>query len=1020
VQSIEILLNPNFTVMTNQLPPSDVYPGPVRFKRYLLLFLFVFLVGGLQAFAQSVTVTGTVLDDTGESIPGANILEVGTNNGTVTDLDGRFSLEVASANAVLSVSFIGYASQEVPVNSRSNIEIILSEDTRSLQEVVVVGYGTQRKSDLTGAISSIKSEEIARLPSPNVTQSLQGRVSGVQVTSASGAPGAGTTIRIRGVGTLNNANPLFVVDGMLLDDIDFLNPNDVESMEVLKDASATAIYGSRGANGVIIVTTKQGSFEGATRFTVDAYTGVQDVPDRISLVNARQFAQLANELEQNVGNSPLYDVNQFGVGTDWQDVIFRTAPVSSANIMAQGGTANTSFNFSLNYFNQQGVVRESEFERLTLRLNNQYKAGENVTFGHNISMIYFNRRDEPGVVSNAYRAYPIFSPRNPDGSFTDTSPVGNPEAQFQYNANNNNNSYRTVSNFFVDVDFLKNFTFRSNLGLDLSFVDRRDFTPVFFVSPQQQVLENSVNVSSERSVNWLWENTVNYSNEWDRHRLDVVAGITAQEFVFERLAGGRRNLPGEDPSLWYLNAGEATSQTNENFARDWSMASYLFRVNYVYNDRWLFTGTIRRDGSSRFGRENRYGNFPSLALGYRLIEESFMQNQNILSDLKFRGSWGIIGNDKIGEYEGRPVVTGNQNAVFGPGENLLYGATITRLANPFIKWEETMQTGFGVELGFFEDKLRAEVDYYNRRTNDILVGVPIPAFVGASNNPVVNAASVVNSGFDITMDWRDQAGDFRYNVGFVASTVRNKVMDLGEGNEAIFAGGVGISGLLGSRTIVGESIGHFFGYQTAGVFQNQNQIESLPTRGPEVPGDLIFADTNGDGVVNTNDRVIIGSPIPTLIFGFNLGFDYKGIDMRADFNGTYGNKIYNAKRQVRFNTYNFETVFLDRWTGEGTSNTEPRITNGGHNYEVSDRFIEDGSFLRLRNIQLGYTLRPALTERIRVNNMRIFVSGTNVFTWTKFSGYSPEIGGGTLLGTGFDTGIYPIARTFNIGLSANF
>lgn len=1003
--------------MKHTLPKKENQPGLFSRMRYFLLMLLI--VFSQAAWAQSGTVQGTVTDANGDPLPGVNVVIKGTTNGTVTDLDGKYTLNAASDD-VLVYSFVGFMSQEIPVNGQSEINVSLADDTSDLEEFVVVGYGIQRKSDLTGSISSVKAEELTRLPVSDVTQSLQGRVSGVQITSNSGAPGSGATVRIRGVGTLNNSDPLFVVDGMLLDNIDFLNPNDVESMEVLKDASATAIYGSRGANGVIIVTTRQGDFDSQTRISVDAYTGVQQVARQIDLVNGRQFAELANELEQNVGNEPIYNESEFGVGTNWQDQIFRTAPINNITLGASGGNENTSFNLSVNYFDQKGVVKESEFERLTIRLNNQYKLTDAVTFGHNFSFIYNNQQNEPGVVGNAYRAYPIFSPINEDGDYTNTSPVGNPVAQFEYNSNNRNHSYRGVGNFFADVKFLKDFTFRSNLGLDLAFRDGKSFTPVYFVSPTQQNLENSVSVNTSRNRNILWENTVNYTKEWDDHRLNLLGGITTQSFYTESLSGSRRNLPGEDPSLWYLSAGDQTSQTNSNTAGDWSMLSFLFRANYTFRDKFLVTGTFRRDGSSRFGRENRFGNFPSIALGYRLIEEPFMQDQSVFSDLKIRGSWGIIGNDKIAFYEGRPVVTGNQNAVFGQNEELLYGATLTRLANPFIQWEETITSNFGLEFGLLDDRLIGEFDYYYRRTNDILVGVPIPAYVGASNNPVVNAASVENQGVDVTLNWRDSKGDFNYNVGIVASTVNNTVLDIGEGNEAIFGGAVGISGLLGSRTVVGESIGHYFGYKTAGVFQNEEQLNNTPTRGPEVPGDLIFEDTNGDGVVNNNDRVILGSPIPDLIFGFNMGFDFKGIDFSADFNGTLGNEIYNAKKQVRFNTYNFETSFLDRWTGEGTSNTEPRVTNGGHNYEVSDRFIEDGSFLRLRNVQVGYTFPAATLEKIRVQNFRLYVSGTNLFTITKYSGYTPEIGGGNVLGTGYDSGIYPIARTINVGVSANF
>jgi len=992
-----------------------------RNNRLPVLFLLLFLqLFAFSAFAQETsTVSGTVLDPYGEPLPGVNIIIKGTTNGTVSDLDGKYSINVPE-DATLVYSFVGYVNQEIPVADKSVIDVTLEEDLGDLDEFVVVGYGMQRKSDLTGAISSIKTEDISRLPVSDATQSLQGRVSGVQVTSNSGAPGAGSTVRIRGVGTLNNSSPLYVVDGMLLDNIDFLSPNDIESMEVLKDASATAIYGSRGANGVIMVTTKQGDFDTETRISIDAYTGIQQVANKIDLVNARQFAQLANELEQNVGNEPIYNVNDYGEGTDWQDYIFQTAPISSVTLGATGGTKNTSFNVSANYFTQEGVVKESGYERLTFRVNNQYKFSEAVTFGHNLSFIYYNQQNEPGVVGNAYRAYPIFDPVQPDGSYTNTTPVGNPAAQFEYNSNNKTNDYRAVGNLFMDVDFLKNFTFRSSLGFDFEFQDTKSFTPVFIVSPTQQNLENSVNVENLRNRNILWENTVTYSKEWDDHRLNVLGGITTQDFYTETLGGARRNLPGEDPSLWYLSAGELTSQTNLNTAMDWSMLSYLFRVNYTFKDKFLFTGTFRRDGSSRFGSENRYGNFPSIALGYNIIEEGFLQNQAVLSNLKIRGSWGMIGNDKIGSYEGRPVVSGNENAVFGENEELIYGATLTRLANPFIKWEETITSNIGFEFGFFEEKLTGEVDYYYRRTNDILVAVPIPNYVGSANNPVINAASVENKGIDLSLNWRDEIGDFNYYIGTVLSTVNNKVLDIGAGNEAIYGGAVGISGYLGSRTIVGESIGHYFGYKTAGVFQNQEQINSTPNRGTEVPGDLIFEDTNGDGEVNNNDRVILGSPIPDLIFGFNFGFDYKGFDLRADFNGTAGNEIYNSKKQTRFNTYNFETSYLDRWTGEGTSNTEPRVTNGGHNYEVSDRFVEDGSFLRLRNLQVGYSFPEVVLNQIKVQNLRVYLSGTNIFTWTKYTGYTPEIGGGTVTGTGYDSGIYPLARTFNVGVSANF
>ncbi|WP_226388697.1 SusC/RagA family TonB-linked outer membrane protein [Penaeicola halotolerans] len=1008
--------------MSKNLPKKNTANVLWHTKRLsVVMLLFMMMLSSVVAMAQ-VNVTGQVIGSDGEPIPGVNIREKGTNNGATTDLDGQYRLNVKDGSSILVFTFIGFTTVEETVGNRSTINITLREDLELLEEVVVVGYGTQRKSDLTGSISSVKAEEITRIPTPSVEQALQGRVSGVNVTANSGAPGAGSTVRIRGIGTLNNANPLFVVDGMLLDDINFINPNDVESVEVLKDASATAIYGSRGANGVIIVTTKSGRAGQDNIITFDSYYGVQSLAKKIDLVNANQFATLYNELQQNVGQPPLYDPNQFGEGTDWQDEIFQTAPISSYNIGARGGSDKMTYNLNFNYFSQEGIVKESQFDRFTLRLNNSYKMSENVTFGHNMSLIYTTRQDAPGVISNAYQAYPTISPRNPDGSYSDTSPVGNPLASFEYNSNNENLGYRAVGNAYMDIKLLKNFSFRSSFGLDFSNGQSRNFTPVYFVSPLQQNLNNSLNVSSFRTINVLWENTLTYDKEWGDHRLNVLAGITTQDFYTENIGGSRLNLPSNDPALWYLSAGDAATQTNFNGAGDWSMISYLARANYTFKDKYLLTATLRADGSSRFGRENRYGYFPSIAAGWRLIEEGFLQQSNFLSDLKIRSSYGVIGNDRIGNYPAIPVVSGNQNAIFGVDEDLIFGATIIGLANPQIRWEETEQFDVGLEFGMFDNRLTGEVDYYYRKTNDILIGVPIPAYVGSANNPTVNAASVENSGVDLTLNWRDRKGDLDYSFGVVASTVSNNVLSLGGGNEQLLGGAAGINGFLVGRTVVGQSIGYFYGYQIDGIFQNQQEINdaSIPKRGGEVPGDFRYRDVNGDGVINDQDRTKIGSPIPDFIFGFNFSFAYKGFDLSADFNGTLGNEIYNAKKQTRFNTYNFESSYLDRWTGEGTSNTEPRVTNGGHNYLVSERFIEDGSYLRLRNIQLGYTLPISTLEKIKVDKLRVYVSGTNVFTISEYSGYTPEIGGGNVLGNAIDSGIYPIARTFTLGVTANF
>lgn len=982
------------------------------------------LLGGFCLNAQ-VRVSGTVTSAAdGEPLIGVNILVKNTTSGTITDFDGNFELEAPGANDTLVFSYIGYEPQEIVLGGRTRLDVAMEPARQLLEEVVVVGYGTQRKSDLTGAISSVKAEELQRIPGANLEQVLQGRVAGVQVTPVSGEPGAGAIIRIRGTGTLNDASPLYVVDGMLLDDISFLNLNDVESVEVLKDASATAIYGSRGANGVIIISTKRGKAQ-KTIFNTSAYYGSQQVVSTIDLVNGAEFAQLANEVAVNENRPPLFaDPAAFGEGTDWQDVIFRTAPIQSFQISANGGNESILFNISANYFGQQGIVRGSDFDRVTLRLNNEYRLRPGVTLGHNLALVYGTRDFAAGVVPTAYRAEPIVPVYDSLGNFGDATvrvPISNPEAQIFYN-NNSDFAYRTVGNAYLDINFLKNFTFRSNVGIDLENSQGKNFLPKFEVSPTslQRNEVSRLSVGQSRSSSWLWENTITYNKEWTNHRLTVLGGTTAQEFASENLGGARINFPGETEEFYYLSAGETEGQTNFNNSFSWSMLSYLFRVNYVFLDRYLLTASMRADGSSRFGRDNRYGFFPSVALGWNVTNEAFMKNIELISRLKLRASWGQIGNDKIGAYAGRPTVTSNLNAVFGRTPQLLNGASIVSLANPAIKWESTTQSNVGLEIGLLNNRLTAEVDYYSRTTDDILVSVPIPDYIGADASPVINAAKVRNQGFDFNVGWRESLGKLGYNFNVIASTVNNEVLQLGEGQEEIFGGGLGVGGLLGTRTVVGRPIGSFFGYVVEGVFQNQQEIDSAPIRGPERPGDLRFADINGDGQITAADRTFIGSPIPDLIYSFSAGADFAGFDFTVDFYGQSGAEIINAKKMARFGTYNFEASYLDRWTGEGTSNSEPRVTNGGHNYEFSERFVEDGSFLRLRTIQLGYSLPRDVLDKIRLTRLRFYVNGTNLLTWTDYSGYTPEIASGSVIDVGIDRGVFPIAKMITFGIDANF
>jgi TonB-linked SusC/RagA family outer membrane protein len=991
-----------------------------RIGARLLVPLLLLLNGG--ALAAQERVTGTVTSSTGGGLPGVQVTVRGTTTGTLTGADGTYSLAVPAGADSLVFSAVGYATQTVAVGGRSVVDVVLQPQAVALEGLVVVGYGTQQRRDVTGSVATVRADQLNKEATPSVTQMLQGKVAGVQVTPASGAPGATSVVRIRGVGTLNDASPLYVVDGMLLDDVSFLNPNDIQSMEVLKDASATAIYGSRGANGVIIVTTKRGRAGEATRFTVNAYAGMQEVQHPISLVNAQQYAMLANQLAMNTGTTPYFtDPSAVTTNTDWQKEIFRSAPILNYAASAAGGVERANYFFSGDYIRQEGVVPRSDYNRFTLRMNGNYQLTEKTRFGNNLSFIYVRNHRAPGVLGQLYRADPTVEPGEA-GAFNDAnlrSSAGNPAATVFYTHNTESNG-RLVGNLFAERDFLRNFTFRSNFGVDYQQGDFRSFSPVFFVSPTQQNITSNLNVENTRNDSWLWENTLNYQLTTDRSRLSVLGGITAQAFYNELLGGARTDIAGTDPSLWYLNAGNANGQTNTNTAFNWKMLSYLFRTNYSFLDRYLLTASLRVDGSSRFGSANRYGWFPSFALGWDLAQESFLRDVDAVDQLKLRASWGETGNDKIGSYPGIPVVSGNLNAVFGPGQSLIYGASPIALANPDVKWERTKQTDVGADFSVYQGRLSGTLDYYHRLTDGILVQVPIPRYVGVSTNPFVNAASVVNSGLEGTLTWNQSVGPVQLQLSGNGSTIHNEVKSLGQGNEQILGGGLGNEISFTTRTVVGHPIGEFWGLQTIGVFQNAEQVASTPTRGTEVPGDLIYADLNGDGTITDADKTFIGSPIPSFVYGLNGTLDWGGFDLSAAFTGQTGNEIFNGKKAVRFGADNFETSYLNAWTVDNPSNTEPRVTNAGVNYVASDRFIEDGSFFKLNSVQLGYTLPPEVTGRLNMGSARLYVSGTNLFTATDYTGYTPQLTAASVIASGIDLGVYPAMRTFTVGVDVGF
>lgn len=990
-----------------------------------IALLWSLLLAAFSAQAQ-VRVSGRVTDQSdGSGLIGATIKEKGTTNGAATDLEGNYTLTVAGSSSVLVFSYTGYATKEIAVGNRTTVDAVMGEDPTVLEQVVVVGYGTQKKSDLTGSIGSVKTQEIEKIPTASIEQALQGKIAGVYVTPTSGEPGAGATIRIRGTGTLNNANPLYVIDGMIAYDASFVNPQDVQSVEVLKDASAAAIYGSRGSNGVILITTKNGKKREDAVISLSTYYGTQDITKQIEMMNAAEFAQAYNELT----NQTYYpDPAALGAGTNWQDEIFRSAPIGNVQLAANGGTEKFSYNMSVNYFNQSGVLKNSEFERVTARLNNELKLNKWLTVGNNLAYSNTSKQIAPNVaIVGAYRIPPVFAPKDSAGNFTDpTSPFGlaiaNPAADLFYRSNNKEYANRFFGSVYGDIKFLKYFTFRSNFGFDLNNTRYKNYTPVFQVSPSQLNVDDRLGTGLGREQRWIWEQTLTFEKEWAKHRLNVLAGYTAEEWQLENIGANRTNFPGTGENLLYLvDQEDDPTQAGFGNSRQEAIVSQLFRVNYVLLDRYLFTASMRLDASSRFNEENRQGTFPSFSIGWNAGQEDFIQNLGLLDRLKLRVSYGILGNQnsiKDRYYPSLGVIRSGLYAIFGTEEELNAGATLVDYSNPDLKWETASQTDIGLEFGVFNGRLTGEIDWYNRLTYDIIAAVPIPDYVGSGADPLVNTAEVRNRGWDITLNWR-QAGRFSWNVGAILSPVKNEIVKLNDLRSEIFAAFQ--QGEPATHSVEGLPIGSFYGYKVLGVFQDADEVASSPRLGNEGVGDLRYADLNGDGKVDGSDRTNLGSPIPTLTYGFNAGFNFAGFDFAADLFGVTGNKVYNAKKAFRFSVYNWEKDYVNRWTPTNPSNETPRISNGGHNYRVSDFFIEDGSFLRLRSIVLGYTLPQHLTRKARMNKVRFYVSGFNIWTSQQYSGYSPEFSNSdNPFEVGLDNIGYPITKSYQAGLEVTF
>ncbi|KAA3439557.1 SusC/RagA family TonB-linked outer membrane protein [Rufibacter hautae] len=1026
-------------------------------KKKLLVILLFHLCG--IAFAQT-SITGRVTSArTGEALPGVSVVVKGTTAGSSTDIDGRFQVQTPAAGTTLVFSYIGFLSKEEPINGRATVNVTLQEDQRALEEVVVVGYGTQLRREVSTAISSVTSEEITQTPVTRIEQALQGRVAGVQVTNVSGQPGDAPTVRIRGIGSTGNSNPIYIVDGFPVGGIDYLNPGDIESIDVLKDAASAAIYGARGGNGVVIITTKQGRRDGTMNVSYDGYMGVQNPWRQLKLLNAREYATLMNEGAANAGMTPPFaDPTQFTGGTDWQDAIFeKNAPIQNHQVTVTGGTEKSAYSAALSYFDQDGIVGgdKSNFQRYTARVNADNQVKSWLKFGTNLAYTHIKRRafdpnqEFGGILNNALNIDPLTPVYETDpaklGQSTYTlnpvvkdnegrtfaiSPyvsqeVVNPLARLQV-MNGLTNVDKFVGNIYGEVKLLEGLTFRSTLGIDLAYVVGTNYNPVYFLNAAQQNGTALVSRGTDRYYTWQTENYFNYNKTFGDHTLGLTAGTSAIKSRSEGLYGSNTGLVTSDPNMAYLNlAVGAGTAIATGGASEGAILSLFGRANYSYQGKYLLTATVRRDGSSRFGRNNQFATFPSFSAGWVLSEESFFPQSNPISLAKIRASWGQNGNEQIGgAYPWAAQIGVGRGYTFfraDGSKGYTSGAAAIDAPNPELKWETSEQTDIGVDLAFFNNALSVTADYYIKTTKGLLVRPPILASTGY-NAPFVNGGSVRNSGFEFAVTYQGEVSRLGYNIGLNGSFNKNEVTEINNA-EGILTGANFITYGLASQSKVGFPIGYFYGYKTAGIFQNQAEVEAQTLQPNAVPGDVRFVDVNNDGALNSTDRTMIGNPTPKTVLGLNLGFDFKGFDVSAFFNSAFGHQIFNATRRYDIVRANQQSRFLNRWTGEGSTNEFPRFTfndTNGNYTRVSDLFIEDGDYVRLKTLQLGYSLPAGVLSKLHVQKLRLYVSADNLLTLTDYSGFDPEIGARGSLDIGFDRGVYPQSKTFRLGVNATF
>ena len=990
------------------------------------LRMMVCLIGMLLPmcmFAQQITVQGIVKDQTGEMVIGASVMEKGTTNGTITGIDGDFSLNM-SPNGTLVVSFVGYNTQEVQVKGQKQLQVVLSEDAEMLDEVVVIGYGTMKKSDLTGAVSSIGNKDIKDSPVSNLGQAIQGKISGVQIVDA-GKPGDNVSIKIRGLGSINNCDPLVVIDGVPTDlGLSSLNMADVERLDVLKDASATAIYGSRGANGVVMITTKRGT-EGKGKLAVSANYSFQNATNVPSLLNAAQYAELSNDMMVNSGRNPnpeWANPYELGAGTDWVDELLRTGVMQNYTVSYSGGNEKSHYYVSGGFLDQSGIVKSVNYRRFTFQSNSDAQVLKWLKFSNNITFSADTKKSGSYNIGDALKALPIYPVKNEDGSWS--GPDGNSE---WYGSTRNpigptelnksqTDGYNFLANLTAELTFTKWLKFKSTFGYDAKFWFIDNFTPKYNWKPTPTE-ETSRYKSDNKSFTYLWDNYFLFDHTFaEKHRVGLMAGMSAQWNTNDYL-NAQKNVFMFD-NVHEMDNGEEMYAIGGN-ETEWALLSYMARVNYSYEDRYLLTATIRRDGSSRFGKKHRWGTFPSVSVAWRASQEKWFPKNDYINDLKVRAGYGVTGSQaSVGNYS--YLASYNTSVYpFGISSGNQTALVSSTLANPYIHWEEVAQTNIGFDASLFNSRVMFSFDAYLKETRDMLVKASIPITSGFEDTTTTytNAGKVRNQGIEMSLHTINLTGELGWETNVTATYNKNKIKDL---NSDVPYYINQINNSYVTMLAKDYPINVFYGYVTDGIFQNQSEVNTHAVQPGAEPGDIRFRDLNNDGVINDSDRTVIGNPNPSWLFSMNNSLSYKGFELSVFLQGIAGNKIYNANNIDNTGmaaAYNQTTDVLKRWQGEGTSNSMPRAVFGdpNQNTRVSDRFVENGSYLRLKNITLSYTFPKQWLQKAQIENARLSLSCENVATITGYSGFDPEVGI-----NGIDQNRYPISRTFSLGLNFNF